>query len=502
MRIGNQPPTTVVTQPRVRPAEVSGSLAKAAPRLQVGRVAAFVQHINNGTFGSAETRTFRSSVKPAAFTGSPAKAGAPFVRAAPSTERMPVLPPLKSPALVLTLTGVVNRGGESNQTAPYLDLDALSALEPSRESVGQLAEAVHPSIVGEWKDVQSTRLPDATKPKTDVSPNNLSDDHAAGSPATLSRYVKRAEIESRLPQVKVIPPRFLRRGQTLQPVAARPLRPQHDTELPPRLKEVHPLALLPEAQSPLPLSPATGPDRLDRAGMTYVCFDSDDEGLGSCDTDWDSDSECGGDSDMDADVDLGHSASRIRTAGPAGTYNHRLDETEQLRRDVVRYRSELEAYDGLPLATRASLAAGLSDAASIKGDGQIRNFPINSLRKVNGETTKSQVAATEGARAEMFNQIRGFNRNELKAPQRADDKLHGITPEPGDVAELLPLAEAETSTPFTSETVASSLASGFRTMMSTHFQDSVDEQHQSNDDSGIENAASDSDGVLDSEWDT
>lgn len=344
-------------------------------------------------------------------------------------------------------------------------------------------------------------LPGAPEPQADLQSSDSSDVRAASAVAR-PRFVKRANIASRLPQTTSLPSRFQRRGQALQPVAARPLQPQHDAELPPRLKEVHLLALLPEAQSLSPLSPDASLDRLDRAGMTYVCFDSDDEGFGSCDTDWDSDSDCGGDSDMDADVDLGHSASRIRTAGPAGTYNHRLDETEQLRRDVVRYRSELEAYDGLPLATRASLAAGLSDAASIKGDAQIRNFPINSLRKVNGETTKSQVAATEGARAEMFNQIRGFNRDELRAPQRADDKLHGITPEPGDVEELLPLAEAETSTPFTSETVASSLASGFRTMMSTHFQDSVDEQHQSNDDSGIENAASDTDGVLDSEWDT
>lgn len=405
MRIGNQPIPTVFDQPRMRPAEASASLAKAAPRFQVGRVAAFVQHINNGTFGSADTRAFRSSVKPAASAGRPAKAGAPVVRAAPSTERMPELPPLKSPALVLTLTGVVNRAGEGNQTSSPVDLDALSAFEPSRESVGQLAVAVHPSIVGEWTDVPSMRLPDATTPKTDVSPTHLSDDHAAGSPVVPSRYAKRADIESRPTRVNALPSRFQRRGQTLQPVAARPLRPQHDAELAPRLKEVHPLALLPEAQSLSPLSLDAGPGRLDRAGMTYVCFDSDDEGLGGCDTDWESESEWGGDSDMDADADLGYSASRIRTVESVDTSDYRWDETEQLRQDVVRYRTELEAYDELPDATKISLATRLSSVESIKVD--------------------DGVADKEQGRKDFLDSIEKFNRNTLRSV-KADEAVTAV----------------------------------------------------------------------------
>lgn len=403
MRIGSPSKPIVVAQPRVRPAETSDSLAKAVPKYPVGRVAAYVEQINNRSFGNADTRAFRSSAKPAALAGRPAKASAPVVRAAPSTGRMPSLTPLRSPGLVLALTGVLNRGGEGNQTSSRVDLDTLSALEPSRESVGQLAVAIHPSIVGEWKDVPSVPLPGAPEPQADLQSSDSSDVRAASAVAR-PRFVKRADIASRLPQTTSLPSRFQRRGQALQPVAARPLQPQHDAELPPRLKEVHLLALLPEAQSLSPLSPDASLDRLDRAGMTYVCFDSDDEGFGGCDTDWDSESESGGDSDMDADADLGYSASRIRTIQTVGTSDYRWDENEQLRQDVVRYRTELEACDELPDATKISLATRLSSVESIMVDGGVadkdqgRKEFLDSIEKFNRTTLRS-VKADEAVTA-------------------------------------------------------------------------------------------------------
>ncbi len=162
MRIGNQPQPIVVAQQRVRPAEASGLLAKAAPRFQVGRVAAFVQHINNGTFGSADTRAFKSSAKPAAFAGSPMTAGAPVVRAAPATERMPILPPLKSPALVLALTGVVNRGGDGGTSSapsspPPMQAGMTSTLKSSVASPVSISETAAVTQPSQAQDVREIR---------------------------------------------------------------------------------------------------------------------------------------------------------------------------------------------------------------------------------------------------------------------------------------------------------------------------------------------------------
>ena len=239
MRIGNPPHPIVVAQPRVRPAETTGLLAKVAPKYPVGKVAALVRKINNGTFGSADTRAAPAFVKPLSFAGSPAKAGASVLRAAPSAERIPTLPPLKSPALVLAITGVVNRGGEggarSAQTIPrsptQMQADIPSTLRPS---VASLVETF-----------ESQTLPQALQAQEIQAIREM-------------REMRRTAL-ARPRSTWVATTRLQRIGTRAQECARKPASPErYAGVLRTNPNEIHPLAMLAGAQPTLSPSPDTG----------------------------------------------------------------------------------------------------------------------------------------------------------------------------------------------------------------------------------------------------
>ena len=449
MLIGNQP-TSTAAQPRVRVTASSAGSAQAAPRFPVGRVAAFVQQINNGTFGSANGRAATALVKPTTFIGSPAKASATVAGIAPSAGRIPALPPLKSPALVLALTGIANRGGEEGaHSAPR----PPSALPPVQAQT-----------------LRAMRTTSSARPRPTVA-----------ATTRLQRIATRALEGGRKPASPENYAGILR---------ANP-------------REIHPLAVPAGAQSPLPSSTDTAPhdglssgdsdwdvmsalepfkERLERMEVAMhpaiveewqssppPCIELDGHEASDFDTDVESDF----DSDFDEAFDTvehaaqanvrapgqeslaeaaehrfmregaevlaaalkwarrdGHLAPPVVTATEDTTSGGQTDASGQLKLDVLRYRSGLEAFDQLPLAAKMAGVESLKSAVGKTASREqrpafldaVESFNRETLRKV-GTVAEAPVSDVERSFGEGFAEMLKIHKESLFNHSNTDSGL-------------------------------------------------------------------------------
>lgn len=423
MRIGNQHKPIVVAQPRVRPAESTGSLAKAAPNYPVGRVAAFVQKINNGTFGSADTRIATASAKPAA--GSPAKTGTSVVRATPSTERIPALPPLKSPALVLALTGVVNRGGEAG-TAPAPTQMPVVMPSTSKPYVASLVagfenEALpRPSQAQEMRairDMRETRRSALARPRSTLA-----------ATTRLQRIGSRALEGVRKPAPPERYQGVLRADRSeihLHAVQARAASAvlalsdaKRDNGLSHYEGDWDVLAAF---------EPFKEPSAREVAGCSVESRDEDEcsesDWGDDFDSDFDSDFESNSDDDLAEDAqanvspggtpqslkhlaiaELLKTALETRTAANTSRAVQQAATVEQLKLDVALHRPELEAFDQLPLAARMAGVESLESAVGKTASREQRPAFLDAVESFNRETlrkvgTVAQASASDVERS-------------------------------------------------------------------------------------------------------
>lgn len=410
MLIGNQP-TSTAAQPSVRVAASSAAAAQAAPRFPVGRVAAFVQQINNGTFGSANGRAATAVVKPATFIGSPAKASATVAGTAPSAGRIPALPPLKPPALVLALIGIANRGGEAGippaPTQMQMPADMPSTSKPYVASLvaGFENEALPRPLQAQEmqaiRDMRETRRSALARPRSTLA-----------ATTRLQRIGTRALEDVRKPA----PPE---RYQGM-------LRADRS--------EIHLHAVQARAASAvLALSDAKGdnglshyegdwdvlaafepfkePSAREVAGCSVESRDEDEcsesDWGDDFDSDFDSDFESDSDDDLAEDAqanvspggtpqslkhlaiaELLKTALETRTAANTSRAVQQAATVEQLKFDVALHRPELEAFDQLPLAARMEGVESLDSAGGKTTSGEQRPAFLDAVESFNRETLR------------------------------------------------------------------------------------------------------------------
>lgn len=402
MTIGNLSKLAAVIPRALGPVVTSYASARATLSPAKGTVRAYIQKINNGTFGG-------SSTPAGARTAPQAALAARLPQTAASTA--PALPQVKAQVLPLVLTTIANPTHASGAqprpwTKPLPPVPDAPPPVPQR-TTSLLKPAAARSLPG---SADPAPAPQAPKVPAHADEDTTSAGTTCVPRQATVRYTRHvAPPSSRLGSAP-LPERLQRTAQAKLPQAAFQALPTTPAVERPafRTNEVHSLMLPPPTVEPELMSG-------DFEGVDF------DEGAICSDSEWDSDdSGC----HSDAESDLADEAHVRQTwdGVTLGTSAHRADLLARLKRGMESYRQELQKQD----SQQPQQGSTYVTPATPSFTELIRDFPRDMLRKV--EVPTESVPAVANMRARLIQGVQTYE-HEL---QEFDAQLGAATDSPVD----------------------------------------------------------------------